>query len=90
MVDVIKRDRKRERFSRAKIHRAVEKAAQQARVSASRRKELAREISEGVHERLSGKRSVRSSELRRMVLSRLERREPSAATAWRRYKKIRR
>ena len=82
---VIKRDSRRQAFSKAKIVGAVEKAAREARVSSDKRREYAREISEGVAKSLSRRSSVRSSEIRRRVLKRLESRSRAAVSAWKRH-----
>ncbi|HLC74329.1 MAG TPA: ATP cone domain-containing protein [Candidatus Nanoarchaeia archaeon] len=83
-MDVIKRNRKRQRFSATKLRRSIDGAARRGSVKASQRSVIVREISTGIMGRLRGRRTVRSTELRRMVLGRLERKSRAAAAAWRR------
>lgn len=87
---VIKRNQRREAFSRRKLERAIEHAAREARVSRMERRTLAREVARDVQDSLRRRQSVTSVELRRRVLGRLGRRARSVATAWRRYERRRR
>ncbi|MDP4012352.1 MAG: hypothetical protein Q8R00_01990 [Candidatus Nanoarchaeia archaeon] len=87
MVDIIKRIGKRQKFSVAKIKRAVEKAAKEAKVAKSKRVALAKEVSVSVVKALKGKRSIKATALRRAVLVRLDRAAKRVASAWRRYEK---
>ncbi len=84
-MDVIKRSGSRQRFSRAKLERAISRALREARISGTRAKEIVREISEGVYTSIIRRRSIRAADLRKRVIDRLERRARSAASAWRRY-----
>jgi len=90
MVEVIKRSGKRQRFSKARVQRAVEISAKEARVAPAKRRAMANEIADSVAQSLKGKRSVRAADLRRRVLGRLERRSRAAAKAWRRHDRKRR
>lgn len=87
---VIKRNRKREAFSRRKLERAIERAGREARVSRMERRHLARETARDVQRSFRRRQSVRSTEIRQRVLSRLGRRARSVAAAWRRYERRRR
>ncbi len=90
MTDVVKRNGKKQKFSKAKLEKSVEKAAKEAKVSAAHIKTLVKEISEGVSAAIGGRKSIKSAELRRKVLDRLGRRSKAAVAAWRRYDKKRR
>lgn len=82
---VIKRSGKKESFSRAKLERAIDRAAKEGRVNAERRREISKEVSESVKNALSKRRTIKTTELRRRVLDRLERRSRAIASAWRSY-----
>ena len=86
-MDVIKRGGRRQRFSAAKLRHSIERAAREGKVRAAQRVVIAREISTGILGTLRARRSVRSSELRRMVLGRLGRRSRASVAAWRRHGK---
>lgn len=91
MTDVVKSDRRRERYSHAKLQRSLECAARDAAVVGAHRRDLVRHVVPAVHERASRLSTVRSSDLRREVLGRLDglaRLGGAAgrtASAWRRY-----
>jgi len=86
MVDtIIKKDGRRQKFSKTKIERAIDKAAREAKVSAAKRKEICKEIANGIVESLKRRKTISASELRTRVLRRLETRSKAAVAAWRRY-----
>lgn len=89
-MEVIKRSGRRQKFSISKLKRGIERAAKDAKITASKRKSLAMDISSSVVHGLKGKRSIRAAELRRRVLTRIERQARSAASAWRRFDRKRR
>ncbi len=72
MTDVIKSDRRRERYSQAKLRRSIECVARDVAVVGVRRRDLVRHVVPEVHERASRRSTVRSSDLRRDVLGRLD------------------
>lgn len=90
LIRVTKRDGRRERFSSAKLARAVEKAAREGKIVASKRKRLSREVARDVAASLGRRSAVRSTELRARTLRRLDNRARRASTAWRRYERRRR
>lgn len=81
---VIKRDGKRQSFNASKLRKSIEKAAKEAGMSAGKRKELIKEISEPVI-KLYKNRSVKAVALRRSILGRLDRKAKSVSKAWRRH-----
>ena len=93
MATVIKRNKHRQKFSQQKLSRSIERAAREAGVSKNERKVFAREISAGIAKIVHKKRSVRSTQIRRMALRRLESRSKASVGAWqrhdRKHKKIR-
>ncbi|MEK6903288.1 MAG: ATP cone domain-containing protein [Nanoarchaeota archaeon] len=80
---VLKRSGKRERFSRAKLQRSIERAAKDAGISPSRRRELALDLVDSVLDNMKKRSSMSAVELRERVLSRLDRQARSVASAWR-------
>jgi len=84
---VVKKNGKRQNFSKAKIERAIDKAAKEAGVSAVKRKEIAKDVANGIVESLERRSSISASELRTRVLRRLETRSKATVKSWRRYDK---
>lgn len=85
MTDVIKRNKTRQKFSVIKLERSIQKAAREAKLNAAKGREIAREIAGGVTKLIKKRKSVKSTELRRRVLRRLENRSMAAVLAWRRF-----
>lgn len=83
LVEVIKKGGRRESFRIAKLARSIERASRDAV------KEVARVVSRSVQKSLRGKRAIRSSELRRRTLARLQKSYRAAAAAWRKYERRR-
>lgn len=87
---VIKKCGKRQAFSAAKLKRAVEKAARDAKLGGSKAKALAKEVVDPLVRVLKRKKAIRASALRKAVLGRIERRAKAVATAWKRFDRKRR
>lgn len=87
MTNVIKRGGKRQKFVGAKVTRAIEDAAKEAKLSPAKRKELVKEVSEAVIKACKKKRAIKSTAIRKLILSRLERRVKSVASAWRKHER---
>lgn len=90
MTSVIKRNKRRQKYSMAKLERAIQKAAREGKVKAAKGKQVAREIATGITKAVKRRRSVKATELRRRVLRRLESRSRAAVVAWRRFDRRRR
>jgi len=86
MGTVIKRGGRKQAFSPGKIRKAIERTAREAGLSASRRKDLLKEVAEPIIALYKNKR-VKSTALRRSILGRLSRRAKSVAAMWVRYEK---
>lgn len=89
-IRVLKRDRRRERFSNTKLERSITSAAREAGMGMNQRKRLARDVTRDVRESLGRRSLISATELRRRVLGRLSRRSRSVVSAWRRYERRRR
>jgi transcriptional regulator NrdR family protein len=85
MVDVIKKDGRREPFSGDKLRGAIKAAAEEAQIPAARIKQV---IGDAAREPLAmakGKDPVETKTIRDKVLARLDIIEPSVSEAWRMY-----
>ena len=87
MTTVIKRDKRRQAFSKSKLERSIQRAAKEAKLKTARAKEIAKDVAEGVSKAIARKASVRSTELRKRVFRRLESRSNAIISAWRKYDK---
>ncbi len=89
-MEVVKRSGKRQAFSLAKVKRAVQRAARDARLTTKEQKQLTREIASSIAISIKGKRSIKAANLRKRILGMLNRRARSVSSAWRRYDRKRR
>ncbi|MDO8628194.1 MAG: hypothetical protein Q7R56_00380 [Nanoarchaeota archaeon] len=85
MVKVIKRSGKQQVFSVVKIRKSVLAAAKDARLSAAKTKQVVEDVSMSIQKSLKGKKVIRSVDLRKKILGRLDRLARSVARAWREY-----
>ncbi|MCX6817507.1 MAG: ATP cone domain-containing protein [Candidatus Aenigmarchaeota archaeon] len=75
MTVVIKRDNRKEDFSRDKIRRSVENAAKRVKLDSSRSRDIADRIARNVEEHFKSRDEIRASDIRDRVLSELNREE---------------
>lgn len=87
MAKVLKRSGKKVAFSQAKLKRAIDKAAKDAKITPKKRKEVIKEVSAPVIKAVKKKRVIKAVDLKRMILRKLDKVAKKAATAWRRYDK---
>ena len=85
MVKVIKSDGTKEAFDVNKVRRAVETAAEEARVPQARAREVAERAVRAARAATKDRNEVKSSTIRTSVLRELDSSERSIATAWRKY-----
>jgi len=83
---VIKRDGTKEPFDSGKIQRAIEASARDAGLSAERISEVVNQVSGTVLQFAGSKEEVATTELTDKILGELDKIEPAAAEAWRKYK----
>ena len=88
-MDIIKRNGKKQKFSKPKLVKGLMKCCKGAKMSSVRCKKLAEGVSSSVVEGLKGKRSIKAIDLRRRVLRRLDRSAKKVARAWRSFDKKR-
>lgn len=87
MTKVIKRGGKKQNFSPIKIENSIRGAAKEAGISSSKVKELIEEVAEPVINFYRKKRIIKSVDLRKSILKRLEKRAKLVVSAWRRHEK---
>jgi transcriptional regulator NrdR family protein len=88
MTQVIKRGgKKRETFSPSKIKGAIKKAAKEAGFSASKVEDVVKEVGNSVIGFFGKKKVVKSVDIRRSILGRLERSAKAAAKSWKSFEK---
>ena len=85
MTKVLKKDGRKVAFVAAKLKKSIDKAGKDAKISPSKRKELIREIAEPVIKAAKKRKLVKSSELRRAILGKLDRKSKKVSAAWRRH-----
>jgi len=86
MRQVIKRGGGRQRFSPGKIRRSIRRVARDAKASPQTRRKL-REIAKEVIAKFKERKLIRSIEIKKAVVNRLNRQSKAAASAWKRYEK---
>ncbi|GAI93827.1 unnamed protein product [marine sediment metagenome] len=87
MTQVIKKGGKKQRFIPAKIKNSIKKAAAGARISPAKTRELVIDVGESVIDLYKRKKLVKTIDLRKSILGRLNRKSKSVASAWKRYEK---
>ncbi|MBU0457477.1 MAG: ATP cone domain-containing protein [Nanoarchaeota archaeon] len=85
VTHVLKRNKKKQQFMPIKIRHSVEKAAKEAKLSSARVKQLVLDVAEPVIELAKKKKVVKSTDLRRAILGRLDRRTKKTSKAWRKF-----
>lgn len=89
MTKVIKKRGKVQAFIPSKIRRAIDSSARDAKLSLAKRKELIKEVAEPAISFFKKKRVVKTTDIRRSLLRRLNRRSKQTLRAWRKYDKER-
>jgi len=87
MTNVIKKDDRREDFSRDKIKRGIESAARRAKVDQKRSRDIADKVARKVEDNFRNRDEVRSSDIRNRVVSELEKENKSLAKEFRSFRK---
>lgn len=85
ITEVIKKDGSRQPFDGDKLRRSIELACQDAGVAPERSREVIELVSSAVLLLAADKTEISTTELKAQVLGELDKTEPSAAEAWRRY-----
>ncbi len=87
MTIVIKRDNRKEDFSRDKIRRSVENAARRVKLDSSRSRDIADRVARSVDEHFRDRNEVRATDIRDRVLSELDKEEKRISKEFRSFKK---
>lgn len=90
MTKVIKRGGRRQAFSPSKIRTSVKKAAKEAGFPSKKAEKLMKDVADSVVNFCRKKRVVKTTDIRKSILRRLERRAKSVASVWRRHEKKKR
>jgi transcriptional regulator NrdR family protein len=88
-TQVIKKGGKKEVFQPEKLKRAIRGAAKDARLPAKKIKTVVSKVCRPLLKFVSKKKTVKAAVLRKKVLDQLDKIEPIAAKAWRRYEQRR-
>jgi len=87
MTIVVKKGGRRQAFSPTKIRNSIRIAAKRARFSPEKIRKLVKEVGEPVIDSYKKKKLVKTSDIRKSILIRLNRNAKSVASAWKKYKK---
>lgn len=85
MVKIIKKGGRIQAFNPAKIRNSISRAAKEAKVSSIKEKQLLKNVADPVINLTKKKKIVKSTDLRRSLLGRLERRAKTVSKAWKRF-----
>lgn len=84
---VVKRDERREDFDDKKLRRAIERSAERADINKDRAREVADRVARDVRDNFKDRDDVKSDDIRRRVLDRLDSEERKIADSFRNFKK---
>ncbi len=84
MTQVIKRGGRKQAFMPSKIKKALKGAARESGFSSSKAEKLVKEVGEAVIAFFRKKRVVKTTDIRKSILNRLNTRAKSVASSWRR------
>ena len=84
-TQVIKKNGSKQPFDAEKIRKAIEGAAQEAGFPDDRVSQVVAEVSGAVIEKTDAQEEIATSEIKAMIVSELNRVEPSVSQAWRTY-----
>jgi len=87
MTTVIKRGGRRQSFMPSKIKKALKGAAKEAGFSQSKIQALVNEVGNGVISFAKKKRVIKSVDIRKSILNRLNSRAKKVASAWKKFEK---
>ncbi len=90
MPVVIKRNKKREKYSIKKLERAIQNATREAKLSLVKGKQIAKKIAVDITKTIKRRKFIKSTDLRRRALRRLGSVSKAIVSAWRRFEKRKR
>lgn len=86
-MKVVKRDERREDFDESKLRRAIERAAERAKIDKDRAREISERVARDVRDNFRDRDDVRSDDIRKRVLNRLNSEERKIADSFRNFRK---
>ena len=84
-TNVIKRDESKQPFDEGKLKRSIKLAVQDAALSLERTDEVVNQVLPVALAAANSKEEIATSELKETILAEMDKVEPSAAEAWRKY-----
>jgi transcriptional regulator NrdR family protein len=90
MTSVVKRGGIKQRFSPSKLKKSIEKALKDAKVPKAKRDRLVKEVGGAVIALFKRRKLVKTTEIRKAVLTRLVKKSKAAVAAWKRSEKKKR
>ena len=84
-TNVIKKDESKQPFDEGKLKRSIELAVQDAALSSERTDEVVNQVLPVALAAANSKEEIATSELKETILAEMDKVEPSAAEAWRKY-----
>ena len=84
-TNVIKKDESKQPFDEGKLKRSIKLAVQDAALSLERTDEVVNQVLPVALTAANSKEEIATSELKETILTELDKVEPSAAEAWRKY-----
>ena len=87
MTQVIKRGGGRQKFMPEKIRKSIRKAATGSRISQAKTRDLVNDVGNSVIDLFKNKKIVKTVDLRKSILGRINRRVKSVASAWKKVEK---
>ena len=84
-TNVIKRDESKQPFDEEKLKRSIKLAVQDAALSSDRTDEVVNQVLPVALAAANSKEEIATSELKETILAEMDKVEPSAAEAWRKY-----
>ncbi len=84
-TQVIKRDGSKERFDPKKLRKSIRLACEDAGIETKKRNKIVKEVSAKVLSELGSVQEVATVDIKQKILAELDKVEPSAAEAWRKY-----
>jgi len=85
MTQIVKKNKTTEEFSEDKLRNSIEYASDEAGVEEKRKKEVVDKVSRVIVEMTRKQKEIKSTDLRKRILSELDRMEPSVSEHWRTY-----
>ena len=87
IMKVVKRDERREDFDDSKLRRSIERSAERADIDKDKAREISDRVARDVRDNFKDRDDVKSDDIRKRVLDRLDSEERKIADSFRNFKK---